>query len=341
MLVLGTRLSVSDPTDSNIVWHSFEMTLDSWLPFGMHEDPQKLYSALHDGVPEWMQKSMRAWQQDFLVELFEVSDSAMSHLYKLEHQLRMAVKVPPHVSSYGLAEAVISEFVFHDKELVLTDYLLSLANLAKLGGWEHVQKKIQNENHLLGRLETTLREAGSKWTLGVRAAGKLGLVQRVPEGVQTAADETMRSSGHAGRRLAEAWGAAFGIDPDPAKAYGLAIKAVEDAALPKVPLKPNDHRTLGSVIRVLNSANNDAAAWTLKFQREDKYYSNGKTLVAMLKTLWSGQTDRHGGDHELVSGTAITQEAAEAAVMLAVPLVQWFSSDFVQASELSTKLGSE
>jgi hypothetical protein len=316
----------------------FVMTLDSWLPFGMHEDPQKLYSALHDGVPKWMAKSLRAWQLEFLLALFEDPDTAVSRLHKLEHQLRTEVKVPDNVASYGLADAVISQFIWDDKELVLTDYLLSLANIDKLGGWEHIQKEIQRENHLFGRLETTLKEAGSKWTLGMRTAGKLGLVQRLPEGVQTTADETMRSSGHAGRRLSEAWGAAFGIEPDPAKAYGLAVKAVEDAALPKVPLKPNDHRTLGSVIRVLNSANHDAADWTLKFQREDKFYSNGQTLVVMLKTLWSGQTDRHGGDHERVSGTEITQEAAEAAVMLAVPLVQWFSSGFVVKSGTSTKL---
>lgn len=284
---------------------------------------------------------MRAWQHEFLLGLFEESDSALSRLHKLEHQLRTAVKVPSNVSSYGLADAVISEFVWHDKELVLTDYLLSIADLEKLGGWEHIRKEIQGGNNRLGRLETTLKEAGSKWTLGVRTAGKLGLVQRVPEGVQTAADETMRSSGHAGRRLAEAWGAAFGIEPDPAKAYGLAVKAVEDAALPKVSLKPNDHGTLGSVIRVLNSAKYDAADWTLGFQREDKHYSNGQTLVAMLKTLWSGQTDRHGGDHELVNGTVISQEAAESAVMLAVPLVQWFSSGFVVESGTSTKLTPE
>ena len=61
----------------------------------------------------------------------------------------------------------------------------------------------------------------------------------------------------------------------------------------------------------------------------------------MLKTLWSGQTDRHGGDHELVNETLISQESAEAAVMLAVPLVRWFSSDFVVASGEGIKLPPE
>ena len=317
------------------------MTVDSWLPFGMDEDPQMLYSALHDGVPEWMSQSLRASQHEFLAVLFDDPKTAVSRFHKLEQHLRTAIELPHNATSYGLARAVVSDFQWNDNELVLTDYLLSLVNVETLGGWEAVQKQIHGDNNVFERLESTLKDAGSKWTIGVRAAGRLGLVQRVPEGVQLAADETMRSSGHAGRRLAEAWGAAFGLEPDATKAYGLAVKAVEDAALPKVPLKVNDHRTLGAVIRVLNSANHDAADWTLNFRREDKHYSNGQTLVAMLKTLWSGQTDRHGGDHELVSGTAVTQEAAEAAVMLAVPLVQWFSSDFVVASGASTKLSPE
>jgi hypothetical protein len=43
----------------------------------------------------------------------------------------------------------------------------------------------------------------------------------------------------------------------------------------------------------------------------------------MMQALWTGQNDRHAGQ----SGyTPSTQAEAEAAVMLAVPLVQWFSS---------------
>jgi hypothetical protein len=317
------------------------MTLDSWLPFGKQDDPQKLYSALHDGVPEWMGKALRSWQREILEVLFGDSDTAMNRFHKIEQHLRTSIDLPQNPTTYGLGSSIILHFQSSGDELVLTDYLLSLADPDKLGGWESLHKVIEEGDHLFGQLESTLKESGSKWTIGIRAAGRIGLIQRVPSGVQLAADETMRSSGHAGERLADAWGAAFGLEPDPTKAYGLAVKAVEDAALPKVPLKPNDHRTLGSVIRVLNSAKHDAADWTLGFQREDKHYSNGQTLVAMLKTLWSGQTDRHGGDHELVTGTVISQESAEAAVMLAVPLVRWFSSDFVVVTGAGTKLPPE
>lgn len=307
----------------------------------MQDDPQNLYEGLHDGVPEWMRKALRAWQVEILGLIFNDDDSAMKRFHKLEQHLRTSIDLPTNATNSGLNSAVVAHFQALGKQLLLTDYLLSLADLDKVGGWETLQKGMEDEDHLFARLESTLRSSGSKWTIGVRAADRLGLVQRVPEGVQTAAEATMRSSGRAGRRLAEAWGEAFGIEPNPSNAYSLSVKAVEDAALPKVPLKPKDHRTLGSVIRALNSANYDAADWTLGFQREDKHYSNGQTLVAMLKTLWSGQTDRHGGDHELVNGTLISQEAAEAAAMLAVPLVHWFSSDFVVVSGSSTKLPPE
>lgn len=307
----------------------------------MHDDPQNLYEGLHDGVPEWMRKALRAWQVEILGLVFKDDDTAFKRFHKLEQHLRTSIELPTNATKYGLAAAVIAHFQAQGKQLLLTDYLLSLADLDKVGGWETLQEEMKDEDHLFAKLESTLHSSGSKWTIGVRAADRLGLVQRVPKGVQKAADATMRSSGHAGRRLAEAWGEAFGIEPNPSNAYSLSVKAVEDAALPKVPLKPKDQRTLGSVIRALNSPNNEAGDWTLGFQREDKHYTNGQTLVAMLKTLWSGQTDRHGGDHELVNSTVVSQQAAEAAAMLAVPLVHWFSSDFVVVSRSSTKLPPE
>lgn len=307
----------------------------------MQDDSQNLYSALHDGVPAWMEKSLRAWQREILSLLFENPQKAMKRFHTIEQELRTAIDLPTNPTEYALSVSVVSHFRARDEGLLLTDYLLSVADLEKLGGWESLQKMIQEEDHLFGRLESTLKKSGSKWAVGIRAAGRIGLIQRVPEGIQLSADETIRKSGHAGRRLAEAWGAAFGIDPDPTKAYGLAVKAVEDAALTKVPLRPSDHKTLGSVIRVLNGPGFDAADWTLGFRREDKHYSNGQTLVAMLKTLWSGQTDRHGGDHEYVSEAVISQKAAESAVMLAVPLVNWFTSGFVVTSLPNEKLAPE
>jgi hypothetical protein len=132
----------------------------------------------------------------------------------------------------------------------------------------------------------------------------------------------MRSSGHAGKRLAEAWGAAFGIAPNPSHAYSLAIKAVEDAAVPVV-CPADATATLGKI----NAQLRNTGDWSLPLQREDLHATTGSTLLSMMKMLWAGQADRHGGHHD--PDLAITQEAAEIAVMTAATLVQWFTSGVV------------
>lgn len=305
-----------------LIWHSWTMTRDSWRPFGMHDDPQNLYEGLHDGVPEWMRKALRAWQVEILGMVFKDDDTAFKRFHKLEQHLRTSIDLPTNATKYGLVATVIAHFQANGKQLLLTDYLLSLADLDKVGGWETLQKEMKDEDHLFARLESTLHSSGSKWTVGVRAADRLGLVQRVPEGVQKAANATMRSSDHAGRRLAEAWGVAFGVSPNPSHAYALAVRAVEDAAVPVV--CPNDfNATLGKI----NSQLRNTGDWSLPLAREDVHAPTSATLLSMMKMLWAGQADRHGGHHD--PDLVITQEAAEVAVMTAATLVQWFTSGAV------------
>ncbi|MBV9162006.1 MAG: hypothetical protein JO309_05060 [Pseudonocardiales bacterium] len=50
-------------------------------------------------------------------------------------------------------------------------------------------------------------------------------------------------------------------------------------------------------------------------------------LVTMLRLLWQGQTDRHGGSAPTIP---VTNHAAEVAVHLAVTLVQWFQTGAIQ-----------
>lgn len=101
----------------------------------------------------------------------------------------------------------------------------------------------------------------------------------MPLGVQETADHIMEPAGDAGRRLSEAWHAAFGVNPDPSKAYGLAIKAVEDAAKPVV--SPNDGKvTLGKMIGVIRDQ-----GWGLPLQREDSQAPTSEVLLGMLRAL--------------------------------------------------------
>lgn len=53
-------------------------------------------------------------------------------------------------------------------------------------------------------LNTLLEQSKSAWTVGERL-GHPGLIRRVPEGVQIAADQAMETTGVAGIRLAQAW----------------------------------------------------------------------------------------------------------------------------------------
>lgn len=164
----------------------------------------------------------------------------------------------------------------------------------------------------LEKLEEILSDAGSEWRVG-RRADFVSLEKRVPEGVALAAEETIANSGDAGALLAEAWHAAFGRSPDPEEAYEKAIKAVEEAGWDKISPK-NQKATLGSMVRDMKAQKD----WAIAFGP-----TQGNVAVQMADALWVDQEGRHGGN----GYRKPTQAEAEAAVLLAVPLVQWFSSD--------------
>lgn len=86
-------------------------------------------------------------------------------------------------------------------------------------------------------MKSYLLDAGSVWTVAAATKGKCYLVRRMPDGVAIAAKAAFQYP-NGGKKLATAWEAAFGVNPDPTRAYSLAVKAVEDAAIPAV--CPND-----------------------------------------------------------------------------------------------------
>jgi hypothetical protein len=81
--------------------------------------------------------------------------------------------------------------------------------------------------------------------------------------------------------------------------------------------------TLGKVIGELN---HHSARWELVVSTPGGS-ADISTLLAMLRLLWEGQTDRHGAP---ITPAPVTAEAAEAAVHLAVTLVQWFNSSAIR-----------
>lgn len=274
---------------------------EDWRPLGYGEgDAAAGYDALHEGIPKWMRSSVSDWLDNALRSMtFGANHLDVEFLRSAERILRMPIETTARVSD--VVRVMMNE-KSDEEVLMFADFLLSLDRAPE-------------------RLDKILHEAGSAWKVGTRA-GKPGLVRRVPEGVQRNADHVMATSGRAGRRLEQAWEKIFGIRPDPSGAYALAVKAVEDAAIPVV--VPNQaEATFGNVIGRLK----DDGDWGLPLTREDPGAPTSETVLRMCQALWKGHHDRHGGGDP--AGPGVSQEEAETAVTLAVPLVQWFASGMV------------
>ncbi|MBF4599066.1 hypothetical protein ITJ50_06260 [Curtobacterium sp. VKM Ac-2889] len=272
-----------------------------WVPMGTAAADRE---SLHEGVPPWMATRFWIWI-DAAVKHFARDSTNRLHFVAEYDELRRLVKpLAPEMRGSFLSTALQMR---KDSDLTLSvaDFLV-----AKLSFTSH---EVWNED-----LEELLANAGSAWRVG-RRLGAAGLERRVPIAVQVASDAVMSSTGGAGELLSDAWHAAFGMNPDPDKAYSKAIKAVEEAAKPRV--SPKDSvATLGKMV----SAMRDQKDWALPLQ-DDEANPSSDTIVKMMRSLHSGQQQRHGGNGD----RAATQEEAEAALFLAVPLVQFFHGGMV------------
>lgn len=286
------------------------MTDEVWRPLGIDGDEAATYDALHDGVPTWMAESFWAWMRRQFVQYNRSSYTSGGY-----HSFRASLVLD--------VERVCRLRIGYTD----TDYPdTGMQHLRSVLGAEGAQLRVAD--YLLSRgtatapdeLNRVLHDSGSAWQVGERA-GKPGLVRRVPLGVQVNADAVMASAGTAGVKLAQAWERAFGVNPDPTGAYALAVRAVEDAAIPVV-VPRQAGATLGHVIGQL-AADGD---WSLPLTREDENATTASIVLAQCRALWKGHHDRHGG---VAEGQPVGQEEAEAAVSLAVPLVQWFASGMV------------
>ncbi|MFF9352322.1 hypothetical protein [Streptomyces sp. NPDC014734] len=154
-----------------------------------------------------------------------------------------------------------------------------------------------------------------------------GLEERVAPAVRDAVRQTIVEAadqqcvGSAADHLEAAWKAAYGRGPDAVRAYSEAIKAVESAA--HAVIQPNNAKaTLGTMLGEIRNARH-------KFTAAIPTPVGGDPIApaeAMMRTLWEGQTSRHGARTATVPETL---EAARAGVHLAAALVQWFVSGAV------------
>lgn len=298
------------------------MSKDEWRPLGVDGDDEIAgYDALHDGVPPWMETAYWAWIRNAITVIRTRRTSSYatpSSVRMLNTDLvevmcqRLRIKLPnlrrdfiDYSVGQTLLDGAISVLRSHPEPLQIADYLLAYGERTNPEG-----------------LQEILLHSKSAWAVGERS-GRPGLMRRVPEGVQIAADTVMARAGRAGVRLSKAWEELYGVHSNPSEAYRLAILAVEDAAVPVVS-SSNKRATLGTVIRQIE----DQDCWGLPMDREHDAAPSGQVLVQMARLLWHGQHDRHGGQPSSPGNVSI--EEAAVAVSLVVTLVGWFSAGLVR-----------
>ncbi|TFV78290.1 hypothetical protein E4P39_03430 [Blastococcus sp. CT_GayMR19] len=290
------------------------MTEETWRPLGVGTDEEIAeYDALHDGVPEWMSSAMWAWVRQGITVRRRYPDGSGSVAMldsALAERMCQTLRIPlPTLRAAAVSvdtghrhlTAAMTALHEHPHPLQIVDYLLAHGGHAKPD-----------------ELAEVLLCSRSAWEVGERA-GRPGLARRVPAGVQVAADSVMQRAGRAGARLAKAWEALYGIEPNSSEAYRLAILAVEDAAVSVVSPK-NEKATLGTILRDVEQQGD----WRLPMTREHEGAPSREVLVGMIRLLWHGQHDRHGGQPSAPGDVSF--EEASVAVSLAVTLVQWFGA---------------
>lgn len=275
----------------------------AWRPMGAAAD---FNNTLHEGVPVWMAEELHDWMLTHLQ-----SELRFDLARRFDSESR---NTAPILASVRTGFRTLLRDHGGDTVIAFLDYVIYMHGL-----WADESGMDDEEEQRLVSLTWLLERCGSAWKLGSRD-GNWGLERRVPEGVQEAADHTVTSTGSAGALLAEAWHHAFGLNPDPEEAYEKAIKAVEEAGA-RVVLPKNPKATLGTMIATMRPHGD----WALEVtDNSADYFSD--VVLNMCEALWQGQPSRHGGN----GYRKPTQGEAEAAVMLAVPLVQWFQSGAVK-----------
>lgn len=293
------------------------MSEEAWRPLGVDDRAQVAeYDALHDSLPDWMATPYWTWVRQALTKVRPYVDGSgrvpMLNV-ELAEAMCQTLRIPLSDLHLGVGydngrwqlDQAIAALRGHSSPLQVADYLLAHHDRADRAG-----------------LDALLSRSNSLWRVGERA-GRTGLARRVSVGVQVAGDDVMSRSGQAGLHLAQAWQELFGLDGSSSEAYRLAILAVEDAAVPVVS-PTNRSATLGTVIKQIE----DQRDWRLPMSREHSNAPSGQVIVSLMRLIWHGQHDRHGGQPSAPG--AVTPHEARVAVMTAVVLVDWLTEGLVE-----------
>lgn len=289
---------------------------DSWLPLSVRQGEPDDYIGPHDGVPPWLVTSLLSWLESALDRVGESAGQRRAYVQRMERRLRRWVLL----RSPGVEGEEVSEVILHvqsdmDSLLDVVDYILDNPP-PQHGAWESTGP---DPDWLWDSLESALREAGSVWTVhGVQ--GQVGLARRVTPGLSSLAERAMSGQDPAAELLAQAWRDAYGRHPDPDDAYVAAIKAVEAAA--KGTVLPAD--TAATLTKMANALADAPAKWSIALVPGAE--EAPRTIADLMRVLMKGHTNRHGSD---TVDDKIDGAKAEAAVALAVFLVEWFRQEAI------------
>jgi hypothetical protein len=290
--------------------------MTQWRPLSQRgDDYPAAEETLHEGVPAHLTQALLYWI-DSLFDHQEFSNrfpDSERRAGRIAARLRLDLRSVPEDKArsrgdHGIWSASRALVCLADKSggtLLLDAIDATLADgVAK------------NDAKELGRL---LTDGGSAWHVADDATG----LQRRVDPTATEALRAVTAGTSAAAHLNAAWAAAYGRHPATSRAYSEAIKAVEAACIPVV--LPQDRiATLGKVIGELKQHEQQ---WHLAISAPGGNPADISTVMSMLRLLWQGQTDRHGSSQPT---TPVTAQAAEAAVHLAITLVQWFQSGVVR-----------
>lgn len=289
------------------------MSPQEWIPLSQRQQPNQGFEGPFEGVPSWLVDSLMAWLTPHFVYPSNrgVTSYQTEALRQLERRIRREI---PGDSGYrkwtSLAIALPQ-----DEELFLDVLDFQLHRMDE-------EYYIGDEDESAERLEELLAQGGSAWTVVARG-GVYGLERRVPAAMMAAASNATAPSDNAATHLQAAWTKVYGREPDPSGAYRESVKAVEASA--KAVLLPNDDwATLGKMISRVEQA---PAKFAVSLTPSDFTATDG--VVGMMKLLWKGQRDRHGTD-DPAAPLQISQDEAEAALWLAITLVQWFRNGAIK-----------
>lgn len=294
---------------------------EAWMPFYARASEKGIseFECLFPGVPNWMRESLWVWLRKRLVRWVYsqrstdggYADPEIAKIREVERICRIDSKWDGLGRTYterlrGLEFLRAALYADDTAFLTAVDFHLSSTTDAAM----------------VKELEATLEESSSKWRVG-KIGSRNGLVERVDETVQRAADDLIRRNERPGRLLAEGWKHAFSMQRNPSSAYRCAVRAVESAAA-SILIPADPQPSLGKMITAFRDGMDK---WQFTFTVDSKI--NPKSvLMQMMQLLWTNDYARHI-DADPMAPLNVSQAEAESAVVLALTLTNWFVSGAV------------